>query len=222
MQITYEKFDDYYLFSHKPDTRVYLGNNNPEDYILDELEQMKRTKSCGYFDKNGLMVEEPEEYDDEFYDNHEYECTYSFIRKIGGMQHLGGPDKSCEFVSSESDKAWAWYIGKTPEQYQEHKAEIEKKFDARKREKPSLHNLVMANGETYYVNDAGDRISFEEHVALMKEQLGEDCFDKERENLDPKYKKFAENYISIISETENMPVEEKLKYIEDNKHRLSI
>ena len=50
MTITYKKIDDYYIFSHKPKNRVYLGDIDIGDYINDEENQLIRSTSAHYYE----------------------------------------------------------------------------------------------------------------------------------------------------------------------------
>jgi hypothetical protein len=187
-KITYEKFEDHYIFSHEPNTRVYLGNISPEDYIWDQEQQALRTASCKYINKiTGKPAEEPKcnleddsEYDWKFYDNHKFECTYEFKQRAH-CAYMGGPKRSVKHASGDKAMerlAWIYYMDETPEVYDARQKSYRLDAEKRKKENPMMHNLMWVSGELYHVNDAGERITFDEHIALMKEQLGEDCFEK--------------------------------------------
>ena len=200
MKITYENKGDYYVFSDNPDTRVYLGNASPEDYIHDVEQQTQRSESCYYYDiKTGKKVSQDEAFDKSFEKGeliwhgaqHEldkienytygYKCEYDFKRKLA-LASYGGPRKSCKYISKDKAMnrlATAYFFDQTLEEYDKRQEEFQKERDESKRKNPSIHNLMCVSGETYYVDDDGNRITPSEHIKLMKEQLGEDCFDIE-------------------------------------------
>lgn len=176
MTITYEKHGDYYIFSHKPKVRVYLGEALPEDYIWDELEQRKRSASCYHY-----VIATGEKVDD--YPDGEiagsasatvdYKCDYEFTRRISGMCSMGNFSTGVGVEYASKDKAMkrlaeAHYFNKTLDQYDAQQDEYRLKREEDKHRHPLLHNLMMVNGETYYVNDDGKRITFEEHYEFMK------------------------------------------------------
>jgi hypothetical protein len=214
--ITFTKHDDYYLFSNNPETRVYLGSVKPEDYIWDEEQQALRTASCGYFNKvTGEKAVEPKcdleddsEYDWQFYEEHEYQCTYDFIRRAH-CAYLGSSKKNVRFISADKAMerlAWIYYLDQTPEEYDARQEQYKVEAEERKRRSPAMHNLMMVAGETYHVDDNGKRITFEEHIALMKEQLGEDCFDVAHQRMqeeNPEIMKLAEEVAKELAKAVN-------------------
>lgn len=206
-EIIYEKFEDYYVFSNNPNTRVYLGKESPEDYIWDELEQQKRTASSWYkevhtgkeitfkdvlaYDRdgskpgNGQVWYDGDDEDDGFgrkKESYTFEGghTYDFTRKLH-LASMGSSAKSCKYVSDDKAAqrlAWAWYFNKTLEKYDIDQKEIEDKREEAARKNPHLHNLMWVSGEMYYVDDNQNRISLEEHEKNMKAKFGDDVFYK--------------------------------------------
>lgn len=202
MSITHTRIGDYYIFSHEPNTRVYLGDAAPNDYIWDELEQQKRSASSWYKEihsgkeitwddimnykhdgslpGNGLVFYDEGEWCKR--ENYTFEggCTHNFERKLslGGMGKLGG--ESCKY--NQKDKAaekaaWCFFFNQTSEEYDARQEENRLQREKQKRDNPGMHNLMMVSGESYYVDDDNNRITMEEHVKKMKEELGEDCFE---------------------------------------------
>lgn len=183
MNITYEKFDDYYIFSSNPKQRVYLGTATTEDYIHDVAEQAKRSASCHYVHKEtGAEVSSKNDLDPyDIIDNYEYECSYEFKNKLH-MGSMSGLKKSCTYNSEDPAMerlANAYFFNQTLEQYDARQEEHRLKREKSKRENPELHNLMWVDGRMYYVDDDGKEISNEEHFKKMRAELGDDYFDKE-------------------------------------------
>lgn len=178
--ITYEKFDDYYVFSCNPKTRIYLGDASPEDYIHDKIEQAKRIESCSHY-----VIATGEKVDgypkgELAGETVEYKCAYSFVRRLS-LSTLSGPRGSVEYESKNKAMerlAQACFFGQTLEEYDARQLEIQAKRDEQARKRPLMHNLSWVNGRTYYTNDDGVEISFEEHKRYMKEKFGDDVFEK--------------------------------------------
>jgi hypothetical protein len=172
VDITYVKTDEYYIFSHKPKVRVYLGEASPEDYIFDELEQAKRSATCYYVNKKTGQKVTSVNADFGFHDEHEFMCPYVFKRKL----HLAAwgnfsTGKGVEYISSDKAMerlAVSYFLGQTLEQYDARQEQFRLEREEQKHKHPLLHNLMMVDGETYYVDDNGKRITFDEHVELMK------------------------------------------------------
>lgn len=196
MKITYEKFEDHYVFSHKPKTRVYLGEASPEDYIEDELNQNKRSASAWYKEiHTGKVItfKDVLEYnhdgskpgngyvwygglDDEFgrRENHTFEGghTFEFQHKLR-MSSLGNMSTKVGVEYPSGNKAMerlamSHYFGQTLEEYDAQQEKYRLEREETKRKYPLMHNLIMMAGETYYVNDAGERITPDEHIEIMK------------------------------------------------------
>lgn len=185
MNITYENKGDYYIFSHEPNTRVYLGNAAPEDYIHDEENQAKRSIYLRYVNKETGESKRWEEFDHDakcdfdFHNKYEFKCDYDFNRKLV-MTSMGSSTRNVKYISSDKVAkrlAWTYVFNQTLEEYDSFEKKWQETRLEWKRKNPLLYNLRCFDGETYYVNDNGDRITFEEHVKLMKEELGEDCFE---------------------------------------------
>lgn len=188
---TYTNYGDYYIFDNAPNTRVYLGSVSPEDYIWDEEQQALRTASCGYVHKETKVkihwddLTDDQKSDLDLRNKYDHECTYDFVRRAH-CAYLGSSKKSVRFISGDKALerlAWIYYLDQAPEEYDARQEKFRLEREETKRRNPGLHNLMMVAGETYYVDDNGKRITFEEHVALMKEQLGEDCFDVAHERM---------------------------------------
>lgn len=207
MEIKYEKIGDYYIFDNNHTNRVYLGDIPIEDYIWDCREQEKRTASKRYYniETNETVSEEEalgKEDDDEINilwfgeefthesdkkSNYKYGCeyTYDFVRKTS-LSGLGSPNKNCQYNSKDKAVvrlAKAYYFHNDDlAAYDARQEQFKKDREEQKRRWPSLHNLMCVGGEPpYYVDDNGNRITPLEHVARMKKELGDDCFERARE-----------------------------------------
>lgn len=199
MNITYENHGDYYTFSHQPDTRVYLGDADPNDYIHDVINQKKRTESCYYYEiSTGKKVDYdniPDEESIHFNNSDPYplkenckygfKCDYDFKRKLS-LAHYSIAGRNVKYI--QKDKAierlaTAYAFNKTLEEYDAWTEEFNRKQEKFKRENPSLHNLMGVDGRMYYTDDNGKEITIEEHQTRMKAELGEDCFEQEARRL---------------------------------------
>lgn len=205
MQITYEKFDDYYIFSHQPEMRVYLGDASPEDYIWDEEQQAKRSVSSWYKEVhtgkeitwddirdyeydgskpgNGCVWYGSPAHDFDKRENYTFEGGHShdFVRRLHLSQWGNlSTGKGCKYLYKDKAMerlAHAYFFNQSLEQYDAQQEEFRKEREKQKRESPALYNLMMVSGETYYVDDNDQRITVDEHCARMKAELGEDCFE---------------------------------------------
>ena len=207
MQITYESFGEYYIFSHDLNTRVYLGDASPEDYIHDELEQQKR--SASYI---------PPKNKKDFNDLGTW--TYDFKRRLS-LGEMGNFTTNIKAKYNQNCKAaerlaWIWFLNTTPEEYDARQAQLQRERDERAREMPYLHNLMMYWKEgignvSYYVDDDGNEITFEQHQINMKAKYGDDVFELAAKNNppSPEAKKFLEQYYAM----KDMSMEEKVNYM---------
>ncbi len=168
--ITYEKFDNYYIFSHEPNTRVFLGNNSPDDYVEDELNQQKRSASSWYkeihtgkeitFDDvldydhdgskpgNGFVWCGSSNHEFDKRENYTFEggCSFEFERKIKGLATFGNGQRSASYVKEFKTEAWAYVSGHSIERQKEIEAEVQARMDEFDRERPYLINLHDRNG----------------------------------------------------------------------------
>ncbi len=198
--ITYEKFDDYYVFSHEPNSRVYLGSNSPDDYVEDELNQQKRSASSWYkeihtgkdvtwddimdYDHdesmpgNGHVWYESMNSYHEFYKKESYTweggCSFEFERKVKGLATFGNGVRSASYVPEFRAEAWAFVSGHTMERQKQIDAEVQASMDEFNREHPYLINLHDRNG---YHDDDGNPITMEEQQAMVKARYGDDVFE---------------------------------------------
>jgi hypothetical protein len=139
MKITYEKFDNYYIFSNSPNTRVYLGPYSPDDYVEDELNQQKRSASAWYKEihtgkditwddimsykhdgsklGNGFVWYGSPAHNFDYKENYTYEGGHSFDfkHKIKGLASFGNTTRSATYVETYQSEAWAYVSGKTIE-----------------------------------------------------------------------------------------------------------
>lgn len=197
-----EKTNDYAVFSHAPNTKVYLGDCPIEDYIHDEENQLKRSASCYYYEiATGKKVSQDEVFGKEEDGNielvwhgeeftHEndkisnykygYKCDYDFERKtaFGGMESLTGPQiKYNQRDKSSYRLAWIDFMQITPEEYDKREAKFAKEREDDARKSPYLHNLMWVDGRMYYVDDNKNEISLDQHIELMKKKFGDDVFE---------------------------------------------
>lgn len=179
-EITYEKFNDHYVFSHKPKVRVYLGEANPDDYVWDEQQQAIRSASCyHYIIATGEKVDGyPEgEIAGSASATVDYKCDHDFERRIKGIASFGNfsNGRGCEYQSKDKVSqrlAESWYFNKTLEQYDQQQEQYRIKSEAFDKKYPYLKNLMLVSGETYYVDDDGNRIEDTEgHLAKITKQL---------------------------------------------------
>lgn len=208
METTYKNYGDYYIFNDSPETRVYLGEVSPEDYIHDQIHQAKRSASCYNYElTTGKKVSQEEAFE-KSYEKGEliwredegvevdyagrpksnftygYRCDYDFNRRTSlGYMMFG--DKSVKYNQNDPAMerlARAYAYGQTLEEYDAQQAAFKQERDDWARKHPSLTNLMMVGGKPpYYVDDDGKEITIQEHRVLMKEKYGDDVFEKEAE-----------------------------------------
>lgn len=236
--ITYEKFDNYYVFSHEPNTRVYLGNHSPDDYVEDEMNQQKRSASSWYKEVHtGKKVtwDEIMDYDHDnskpgngqvWYESmnphHEFDkkenytweggCDFEFERKITGLATYGNfsANRSATYVPEFKSEAWAYVSGHSMERQKEIEAEIRASMDEFNREHPWLVNLHDHDG---YHDDEGNSITVDQHIINMKAKYGDDVFELAEAKVDPEIKKQVEKIMEVREKTKDMSREEYLEYI---------
>lgn len=114
-QLGYKDFGDYVIFTNKPTTRVYLGDCKIDDYISDEENQEKRSKSCYYYNiKTNEKVSKKEAFshgtdilyhEDDSTDKENYtygfKCDFDFERKTS-FAYMFSNHRKCSY--NQNDK----------------------------------------------------------------------------------------------------------------------
>lgn len=208
----YQKFDNYFVFDENPELRVYVREEKIQDYIHDVTEQKKRSESCHYVHKETGVKKKNIDFDQDDYDDYEFTCTYDYKSKLSKASY-GGKDKHCTYDRDDKEMeklANCYFFNKTSEEYDKQEEEWKAKRLEQQRKMPMLHNLIMVAGRApYYVNDDGEEITIEEHMRLMKEQLGDDCFEYADSLISEEAKQFAKKFLenSVEDNTDyNKPV----------------
>ena len=212
MKITYEKFDEYYIFSNSPNKRVYLGPHSPDDYVEDELNQQKRTASAWYKEihtgkditwddimsykhdgskqGNGFVFYGPED-NWQKRENYTYEGghTFDFERKVKGLASFGNGQRSATYVETYRSEAWAYVSGKTIEQQKQIEKDIEDRMEKFDREHPYLIGLHDRLG---YLDGDRNPITVEEQQIMVKAKYGDDVFEIADAKVSPEIRKLVD------------------------------
>lgn len=208
MEITYKKYDNYYIFSDEPNTKVFLGDIPPEDYIHDQVHQAKRRASCYHYEiATGKKVSQEEAYEkswekeeliwhgEDLTHEHDsiknytygYKCDYDFQRKTF-LTTMGGTNGNFKYNSKDPKMkrlAESEFFGYTLDLYDLMQKKHREEREEFERLNPSITNLMMIGGrDPFYVDYDHNEITCEQHTALMKEKYGEDVFEKEAERLE--------------------------------------
>ena len=230
--ITYEKFDNYYIFSHEPNTRVYLGANSPDDYVEDELNQQRRTASAWYREVhtgntvtwedimdyghdgskpgNGLVWYGSASHEFDHRENYTFEGghTFDFKRKVKGLARFGNNIRQASYVPDFKSEAWAYVSYHSMERQKEIESQTRASIDEFNRDHPWIVNLHDTRG---YLDDNGNSITIDQHVMAMKERYGDDVFELAEAKVDPEIKKKVEKIMEFREKTKDMNFEEALE-----------